>query len=137
MQSVNIPLFELENTKSSNNIAQSNLPLRETPEEKVIAPLSQVLDHITPISSSKPQQELEKSESFTKSLNNLFPEQQYDDKDLQKAKDILGDITTELSPEQLNSVVSEFKYLAESWLNDFERDVFGGQTLQELLHNKK
>jgi hypothetical protein len=137
MQSVNLPLFELENTKSSNNIAQSNLPLRETPEEKVIAPLSQVLDHITPISSSKPQQELEKSESFTKSLNNLFPEQQYDDKDLQKAKDILGDITTELSPEQLNSVVSEFKYLAESWLNDFERDVFGGQTLQELLHNKK
>jgi hypothetical protein len=137
MQSVNLPLFELENTKSSNNIAQSNLPLRETPEEKVIAPLSQVLDHITPISSSKPQQELEKSESFTKSLNNLFPEQQYDDKDLQKAKDILGDITTELNPEQLNSVVSEFKYLAESWLNDFERDVFGGQTLQELLHNKK
>jgi hypothetical protein len=62
MQSVNLPLFELENTKSSNNIAQSNLPLRETPEEKVIAPLSQVLDHITPISSSKPQQELEKSE---------------------------------------------------------------------------
>lgn len=137
MQSVNIPLFELENTKSSNNLAKPNIPKVEISKEKVATPLAQVLEHITPTALSKPNQSLGQSKSFTESLNDLFPEQIYNDKEIQKAKEILGEITTELTPQQLNSVLSEVKYLAESWLDEFERSLFGGQTLQELLHNKK
>lgn len=137
MQSVNLPLFELENTRSSNNLVQSNLPQVAVTEEKIAAPLTQVLGHIAPTPITKPKQNLEHSQSFTESLNNLFPEQLYEEREIQKAKEILGDITNDLGAQQLNTVVSEVKYLAESWLDDFERAVFGGQTLQELLHNKR
>jgi hypothetical protein len=137
MQSVNIPLFELENTKSSNSLAEPITPQIEISKEKIVTPLVQVLEHITPTPLSKPNQSLDQSKSFTESLNDLFPEQLYNDKEIQKAREILGEIANELTPQQLNSVVSEVKYLAESWLDDFERDLFGGQTLQELLHNKK
>lgn len=137
MQSVNIPLFELEYTKSSNNLSEPNTPQIEVSQDKVITPLVQVLEHVTPTPLSKQNQSLDQSKSFTESLNNLFPEQLYNDKDIQKAKEILGDITRELTLQEFNSVVAEVKYLAESWLDDFERNVFGGQTLQELLHNKK
>jgi hypothetical protein len=133
MQSINLPLFELDNQNLTSKRIQ---PPKEISEEKVIIPLTQVLEHISPNSLEKPKQSLEQTPSFNQALNNLFPEQLYDDKEIQKAKEILGSITAELTPQQLEVVVAEVKYLAETWLDDFEREVFQGQTLKELLHNK-
>ncbi len=133
MQSINLPLFELDNQNLTSKRIQ---PPKEISEEKVIIPLTQVLEHISPNSLEKPKQSLEQPPSFNQALNNLFPEQLYDDKEIQKAKEILGSITAELTPQQLEVVVAEVKYLAETWLDDFEREVFQGQTLKELLHNK-
>ncbi|KKP87931.1 MAG: hypothetical protein UR93_C0027G0008, partial [Berkelbacteria bacterium GW2011_GWA2_35_9] len=37
---------------------------------------------------------------------------------------------------ELNDVITEVEYLTESWLDEYERNIFDGLTLQELLHEK-
>lgn len=74
--------------------------------------------------------------SVTDTLNELFPEQERYSKDIKMAKQALGTLAWELTPEQLQNLVPEFQYLCESWLDDFERTIFKGQTLKELLHEK-
>lgn len=104
-------------------------------EEQIIRPLVKVLDAVTPLPSAKSSVELI-TPPIKQSLDELFPEQKYEEKDFQKAKDILGDIAKDYSPEQLKDVITEVKFLCESWLNDYERETFNGLTLQELLHEK-
>jgi hypothetical protein len=77
-----------------------------------------------------------KTESISQTLDQLFPEQGRDDKDIKLAKQILRDLSWELNPEELKVIVSEVQFLCESWLDDFERLVFNGQTLKEFLHEK-
>jgi hypothetical protein len=102
-------------------------------EDQIIAPAVEVLKEVAPINVPNSH---EVSPSLKQSLDNLFPEQQYDEKSIQKAKEILGDIALELSEEQLKDAVTEIQFLAESWLDDFERKIFKGMTLQEVLHEK-
>ena len=78
----------------------------------------------------------EEKPSFKESLENLFPEQQYQEKSIQKAKEVLETLADEFTAEHLKDVVTEIQYLAESWLDDFERKIFDGKTLKELLHEK-
>lgn len=96
-------------------------------KEEIITPLIEVLDTVIP--SPIPQK-------ITQSLDVLFPEQQYEEKRIQKAKEVLGKLANEFSSEQLNDVVTEMQYLADSWLDDFERQLFEGATLREFLHEK-
>lgn len=53
-----------------------------------------------------------------------------------KARKILGESGKEITNEQLENYVSEFEYLANCWLEIFERQVFEGETLDELLRAK-
>lgn len=76
------------------------------------------------------------STSVKKSLDEMFPEQTYEEKEIKRAKAALGSLVDELTPEQLKGKVQELQYLANSWLDDFEREIFNGLTLQELLHEK-
>ncbi len=99
-------------------------------------PLIEVLEEATPKSPNFKPSTYQVSDSLKKSLDELFPEQQYDEKDIQKAKEILGSLVLEFTPQQLKDTVTEIQYLTESWLDDFERQIFGGLTLQELLHEK-
>ena len=69
-------------------------------------------------------------------MDELFPEQERYDKDIKLAKQALRDLAWELSPEQLKDIVTEVQFLCESWLDDFERTVFDGLTLKEMLHEK-
>ena len=104
-------------------------------EEQFIKPLINVLNKVTP--SPKPSNTpIEKSPTLKKSLNDLFPEQAYDEKDIQIAKKELGAITNVFTQEQLRDAVSEIQFLTETWLDDFEREIFGGLTLKETLHEK-
>lgn len=102
-------------------------------QEQIIAPVIEILKEVTP---TKPVKVQEVPQYITQSLNVLFPEQQYDEKRIQKAKEILGDLAYEFTDEQLQDVVAEIQYLTESWLDDFERKIFKGLTLKELLHDK-
>lgn len=126
MQTSILPLFTNEPKEPEKELLVS--------EEKIVTPLVQVLDQITPNTNTHKQ--LENSQSFTQSLNDLFPEQAYQEKDIQKAKSILGEVALELSEAQLKDAVTEIEFLADSWLDDFERKIFKGMTLQELLHEK-
>lgn len=126
MQTSILPLFTNEPKELENELLVT--------EEKIITPLVQVLDQFTPNTDTHKQ--LENSQSFTQSLNDLFPEQAYQEKDIQKTKEILGDLANEFTNEQIQDVVSEIQYLTESWLDDFERKIFKGLTLKELLHEK-
>ncbi len=107
---------------------------RELPvvtEEKIITPLKEILDNAVPTAEPK-----KVSPTLAQSLDDLFPEQQYDEKNIQKAKEILGPLAAEFTQEQLKDAVVEIQYLCETWLDEFERGVFKGQTLNELLHEK-
>ena len=103
------------------------------PEERIVVPLVQVFEAINPTSAKR---QVSNSPTLRQSLDELFPEQQYDEKNIQKAKEILGETALEFTPEQLKDTVTEIQYLCESWLDDFERQIFDGITLQELLHAK-
>ncbi len=76
------------------------------------------------------------SETTIKHLDDLFPEQRSEEKALKRAKEILGELASQYTQEQLKNVVTEIQFLAESWLDDFEREIFKGKTLRELLHDK-
>ncbi len=103
--------------------------------KQIIAPLELVLNEVTPKSEQETKQN-DRTKPIKKSLDQLFPEQQYDDKDIQKVKEILGPLTKKFTDPELRDIVAETQFLISSWLDDFEREIFNGLTLNELLHEK-
>ena len=47
-----------------------------------------------------------------------------------------GNIPEELKPDDLQDRIVEIRFLAHSWLDDFEKIVFKGKTVDELLGQK-
>jgi hypothetical protein len=54
-------------------------------------------------------------------------------KDIDEARDILGDIAKDISDDDLRNIVVEIQFLVESWIDDYERKTFNGKTINELL----
>ena len=107
----------------------------EVGQEQLIIPLTRVIEYTTP--SPSPTQSFKNNKALiSQTLDELFPEQERYAKEIKSAKQALGLIAFELTPEQLKDIVTEVQYLCESWLDDYERTVFKGQTLKELLHEK-
>lgn len=52
---------------------------------------------------------------------------------LQKTRSIMGDSVSNLSDEELEVYTTEFQYLIDEWLDEFERQAFGSQTLKQVL----
>jgi len=52
---------------------------------------------------------------------------------LQKTRRIMGDSVSNLSDEELEVYATEFQYLIDEWFDNFERRVFDGQTLKQVL----
>ena len=52
---------------------------------------------------------------------------------LAKAREILGKLANELSDEELKTIVTEIQFLTDSWLDEFEKSIFEGKTLNKLL----
>ena len=69
-------------------------------------------------------------------LDRMFPEQKREERTLQRAKSLLGELAKTLSPEELKVTLTEIQFLSDSWLDEFERKIFDGRTLTELLHEK-
>ncbi len=70
-----------------------------------------------------------------KAVNRIFTTDKKQNK-FDKARKVLGESGKEITDEQLENYVSEFEYLANCWLEIFERQVFEGKTLEELLRAK-
>ncbi len=66
-------------------------------------------------------------------LNQIFEEQTEDQKIILEAREILGEDAAKCSDEQLINLISEMKYLLETWMEEFERSIFDGKTLNELI----
>ena len=69
------------------------------------------------------------SDLLANSLSEMFPEQAYENKTTQRAKEILG---SNYSTEDAKSLIASFEYLINSWLEEYEKKVFN-KTLKELL----
>lgn len=70
--------------------------------------------------------------STEKTLNDIFPTQK-EENGLQRARRILGDIAINMPDQDLEAYLAEFEYLIDSWLDEFEKNIFDDKTLMQLL----
>lgn len=70
--------------------------------------------------------------SLERTLSNIFPTQK-EENNLQRARRILGDLAISLSDPELETFLVEFEYLIDSWLDEFEKNIFNDKTLMQLL----
>ena len=48
----------------------------------------------------------------------------------------LGETSQLLSDEQVEVIAGQFQFLIDSWLDEFEKEIFDGLTLKEIINNK-
>lgn len=65
-------------------------------------------------------------------LQHIFPTTQEETR-FQKARRIMGDAVESLTDEELQIYLTEFQYLIDAWLDDFEKQAFQGSTLIDAL----
>lgn len=65
-------------------------------------------------------------------LNRIFTSPQEETR-LTRVRRIMGDTVSEVSDEDLEIYLTEFQYLIDSWLDEFERLAYDGLTLKQLL----
>ncbi|GEM_PF-2579093 len=92
-----------------------------TPQE---LPQTSSLEELTPL--------LEKYGTYEK-LNEIFEDQNSQQKRVLEAREILGDSAKDLTDDQVFELVSNVQFLADIWEEEFEKEIFGGKTLNELL----
>jgi hypothetical protein len=72
------------------------------------------------------------SKIFESTLSKIFPGKQEETR-IQKARLIMGDDVKDLSDEDLEVFLTEFQYLIDCWLDEYEKQVFNNKTLRELI----
>ncbi len=92
-------------------------------------------NEIIPIQS--PYNLLHETDSVTNLLTKLYPEHRGEEKELAKAKELLGQTGKQFTTEEIKDIVTKVQFLVQSWLDEYERQVFDGQTLNELLSSKQ
>ncbi len=70
--------------------------------------------------------------TFETALQHIFPAKQEETR-IQKARLIMGDDVKDLSDEDLDVYLTNFQYLIDSWLDEYEKQVFDNKTLKEIL----
>lgn len=68
-------------------------------------------------------------------LNQIFP-QQKEETNLSRTRRTLGEVGQQLSEDELKTIVTDFQFLIDTWLDAYEKEVFGGITLHNLLKGK-
>lgn len=66
-------------------------------------------------------------------INQLFGDQDQQEKTILEAREILGESANDLSDEQVFDLVNEVQFLIDGWLEEYERKVFDGKSLDEVL----
>ncbi len=108
MEAVELQLFNQE--KTVNNSQSKNVPIKNSKP---------------PEPATDPQKTLEKA------LSAIFTPQ--DESKIVQARRILGETVNDTSDEQLGVFINELQYLLDGWFDVFERQVFKGSTLREIL----
>ncbi len=71
-------------------------------------------------------------QSIDEALNRIFSNPQEETR-LVRTRRIMGAAVAEVSDEDLEVYITELQYLIDAWLDDFERQVYDGLTLKQLL----
>ena len=69
-------------------------------------------------------------------LNAYLNEQDKQQKTVQETREILGESALKLTDEQVYDLTNEIQYLVDTWVEEFEQEIFDGKTLSELLQLK-
>lgn len=75
------------------------------------------------------------AKKFESSFGKLFPSS-YEETGLQKSRALFGNSVINISDEELSSYLTMFEYLIDSWLDEYEKELFNGLTLQRLLQER-
>ena len=70
-----------------------------------------------------------------KAFKEIFP-QDVEEETVLKMRRILGKKGNELSDERVQCIATEFQFLIDTWLDEFEKDIFNGMTLKEVINEK-
>lgn len=71
--------------------------------------------------------------SLEQAINAVFP-QTSEESNIIRTRRILGKNAYSLSDEQIETIVAEFQFLANTWLDEFEKEIFKGLTLKQVLN---
>lgn len=112
METVNLALFNDIQNRGDNTVK---------PEAKIVSQQS---------SSINPLTEIEKS------LESIFPED-YQQTKINKTRHILGSLAEGYTDPQIETMLTDFEYLASCWLDLFEKKIFSGKTLREVMGESK
>jgi len=66
------------------------------------------------------------------SFDSLFGRDQEESK-VQKARAILGSSVDGVQDDELSTYLTQFQYLLDEWLDIYEKQIFNGLTLQQVL----
>ena len=68
-------------------------------------------------------------------LNAIFPQQTEENK-ITRTRKTLDETAKTLSDEQIECINTKFQFLIESWLDEYEKEIFGEMTLKKILNEK-
>jgi hypothetical protein len=86
----------------------------------------------TPSGTALNQAIIHSQTNLDTALKTIFPSTQEETK-VQKARKIMGSVVDELSDQQLQNYLTEFQYLVDEWIDEYEKNVFNNKTLKEVL----
>lgn len=66
-------------------------------------------------------------------LNQIFIDQDQEGKTVAEAREILGNSAKDLTDAQVYDLANEVQFLVDSWLEEYEKDIFDGKTLEEVI----
>lgn len=71
--------------------------------------------------------------SLENMLSSILPSQT-EETQVSKTRKHLGKIGEQFSDEQIQCMITEFQFLIDTWMDEFEREIFNGMTLKEVLN---
>lgn len=74
----------------------------------------------------------DKTDIDERTLNTIFLDKKEETK-LQKARKILADEVAGVPDDELGVYIAEFQFLLDSWLDEYEKQIFDDKTLKQLL----
>jgi len=110
----------------------------ETIELPLLPNTSNTLSISSPLSQTDTNNEIQNLASFNpqfsleNTINAIFPIQIEENK-IQRARNILGKKAAQTTDEELAISLTQFEFLVNCWLDEFERESFSGKTLEEML----
>ncbi len=112
MQDINLPQLSIFETSISSDI---KTPQKESPD--IASPPADIFN---PLENS---------------LKDIFFHG-VEENTVIKMRKMFGEKGKDFSDEKIQCVTTEFQFLIDTWLDEFEKDLFSGMTLKEVLNEK-